>query len=100
MLLESIRARPCPTCSVCGSRGESIYRDLNDVLFGAPGSWSISRCTNEQCGLLWLDPQPDPEDIGLAYANYYTHSTSANGASLPRTIVRNVRGAVLRARLG
>ena len=101
MLLESIRARPCPTCIVCGSRGETLHRDLDDVLFGAPGKWSMSRCGNPQCGLLWLDPQPDPDDIGRAYANYYTHTTtSTNGASLPRTMVRAVRGAVLRSRLG
>jgi 2-polyprenyl-3-methyl-5-hydroxy-6-metoxy-1,4-benzoquinol methylase len=85
---------------VCGSRGESIYRDLNDVLFGAPGSWSISRCTNEQCGLLWLDPQPIEEDIGRAYAAYYTHAAPANGPSLARTIFRRVRAGVLSARLG
>ena len=100
MLLESIRARPCTTCYVCGSGGEVIYRDLDDVLFGAPGKWAVSRCTNVSCALLWLDPQPVEEDIGRAYAEYYTH-TSPNGASsLPRRIFRQVRAGVLRSRLG
>jgi len=100
MLLESIRTRPCPACFVCGSGGDTIYRDLDDVLFGAPGSWSVSRCRNARCGLLWLDPQPVEEDLGRAYANYYTHTSQGGGSSLPRRAFRQVKAAVLRARLG
>jgi 2-polyprenyl-3-methyl-5-hydroxy-6-metoxy-1,4-benzoquinol methylase len=100
MLLESIRTRPCPQCFVCGSRGHAIYRGLDDLLFGSPGTWSVSRCSNVRCGLLWLDPQPVEEDIGLAYANYFTHAAAADGPSLPREIFRQVRASVLRARLG
>jgi 2-polyprenyl-3-methyl-5-hydroxy-6-metoxy-1,4-benzoquinol methylase len=37
------------------------------------------RCPNPQCGLLWLDPMPAEEDIGDAYAGYYTHAPSNSG---------------------
>lgn len=34
----------------------------------------MSRCADSACGTLWLDPTIVPEDIGLAYRTYYTHS--------------------------
>jgi 2-polyprenyl-3-methyl-5-hydroxy-6-metoxy-1,4-benzoquinol methylase len=70
------------------------------VLFDAPGEWSLKRCTNPECGLLWLDPQPIEEDIGKAYAAYYTHHGAAAEASLPKRIFRQVRASYLRSRLG
>lgn len=34
----------------------------------------MSVCPKSSCGLLWLDPMPLDEDLGLAYAgDYYTH---------------------------
>ena len=33
----------------------------------------MKRCTNNGCGLAWLDPVPCVEDIHLLYANYFTH---------------------------
>lgn len=79
MMTESIdeieiRTEPCPTCVVCGEEGEFIYRSLQDLMFGAFGKWNFKRCTNKQCGLVWLDPMPIKEDIGKAYASYYTHA--------------------------
>src|SRR5712664_1369803 len=97
---DSIRVRPCPSCMSCGSDGDVIHRDLDDVLFGAPGLWSVRRCGNPRCGLMWLDPQPVEEDIGRAYAQYYTHVSMPGGKSLPKRIFRQVRGSVLRSRLG
>jgi 2-polyprenyl-3-methyl-5-hydroxy-6-metoxy-1,4-benzoquinol methylase len=85
---------------VCGSHGEVIYRELDDVLFGAPGKWSVSRCINGQCGLLWLDPQPIEDDIGRAYADYYTHASASGGSNVLRTVFRQVKAGVLRSRLG
>jgi SAM-dependent methyltransferase len=46
---------------------------LQDGVFAAPGRWSLKKCSNAQCGLLWLDPMPVPEDLSLAYEGYYTH---------------------------
>ncbi|TMF53531.1 MAG: class I SAM-dependent methyltransferase [Chloroflexi bacterium] len=87
-------------CILCGSPGESLYEGLDDVLFGAPGTWSFKRCANSRCQLIWLDPQPLEEDIGKAYATYYTHQDSAGGSSLPKRIYRQVRASYLRSRLG
>ncbi len=69
----TIRARPCPNCYLCDTRGELLYDDLSDRLFGAPGTWNLKRCANAACGLVWLDPMPVEEDVGKAYAQYYTH---------------------------
>ena len=70
---NNIRSRNIVTCTLCGAPGDIIYSGLADRLFGAPGKWGFRRCQNGGCGLLWLDPSPIPEDIGLAYASYYTH---------------------------
>ncbi|HZW37258.1 MAG: class I SAM-dependent methyltransferase [Deltaproteobacteria bacterium] len=69
----SIAAVSTPTCLLCGSAGASLYKGLRDRLFGAPGSWDLSRCTDPACGLVWLDPMPAEEEIGKAYRVYYTH---------------------------
>lgn len=83
MMTESIdaaeiRAEPYPTCTVCGEEGEFIYFEQQDRMFNAPGEWNLKQCTNEQCRLVWLDPMPIKEDIGKAYAHYYTHTSQSN----------------------
>lgn len=70
---NQIQSRPCPVCYLCGTSGEALYQGLKDRLFGAPGTWNFRRCPNIECGLIWLDPMPWEEDIGRAYATYYTH---------------------------
>ena len=95
-----IRARSCPNCFVCGSAGEIIYEGLVDVLYGAPGKWSIRRCSSRDCGLLWLDPQPLAEDIGKAYDRYFTHGGAAADASVLKRIYGRVRASYLRTKLG
>jgi len=71
---NSIRAEACPHCILCGNTGVFVHRDLPDRLFGAPGFWNLKKCSTPDCGLLWPDPMPLTEDLGKAYANYYTHS--------------------------
>ena len=71
---SQIRTQPKASCICCGSQGTYLYQGLEDRLFGAPGVWSLKRCDDHQCGLLWLDPTPINDDIHLAYKNYYTHS--------------------------
>jgi len=77
---SEIRTAPCATCIVCGSEGEFLYGKQQDRIFGTPGEWSLKRCSNRQCVLMWLDPMPLEEDIGKAYANYYTHSARDSGS--------------------
>lgn len=73
MKMEDIHSESSRSCHVCGSRGQIVYSGLEDHLFHVPGAWDVKRCLNLDCGLLWLDPTPNPEDIQRAYANYYTH---------------------------
>jgi SAM-dependent methyltransferase len=70
-------------------------------VFGAPGSWDLKRCHDPACGLLWLDPEPIPDDLLLVYRRYYTHG----GASPPpetaiRRLYHHVQGAYLARRFG
>jgi ubiquinone/menaquinone biosynthesis C-methylase UbiE len=73
---DSIRSRECPNCYVCGSPGRTLYTDLQDRVYSSPGKWNISRCTNTECGTLWLNPMPIQDDIMRAYQDYYTHTSS------------------------
>jgi 2-polyprenyl-3-methyl-5-hydroxy-6-metoxy-1,4-benzoquinol methylase len=59
---------------LCGSKGEVLYRALSDRFFGASGTSDFKRCSNSSCGLIWLDPAPLPEDLHLAYQEYFTHA--------------------------
>ena len=70
---RQIRTKPCPYCYVCKTRGELLYHDLKDLLFGIPGYWHLKRCPNPVCGLIWLDPMPVSQDLPGLYTNYYTH---------------------------
>jgi SAM-dependent methyltransferase len=63
-------------CPVCAETGRSLSLDrLRDTTFyTAPGEWNLWRCA--RCRSLYLDPQPTPETLGLAYGSYYTHAAS------------------------
>jgi SAM-dependent methyltransferase len=85
----SIRTKAKPQCISCGSDGYSLYSHQKDRLFGVAGDWNIKRCSSVECGLMWLDPSPVPEDIHLAYQDYYTHTsaTQSNSSLLSRMIL-------------
>jgi 2-polyprenyl-3-methyl-5-hydroxy-6-metoxy-1,4-benzoquinol methylase len=87
---DVIRTALRPKCVLCGSSGRALYSDVTDRMFGAPGSWSFKHCTNEACGLIWLDPMPLKEDLGKAYARYYTHA-ARNGTNRPDPFKRVYR---------
>ena len=74
---NEIRTYLCPDCALCGVKGEPLYQDLKDRLFGVPGKWNLKKCPNPDCGLIWLDPMPLEEDIGKAYIRYYTHQDAS-----------------------
>lgn len=94
-----IRTHSCPTCRICGSAGSYLYENLTDRLFGAPGKWSLRKCDNSGCGLLWLDPMPATEDIGKLYSTYYTHKVR-EGRSLAKRLYRRAIDGYLRRRYG
>ena len=89
---QHIGSRACPQCYLCSIPGESLYHDLTDRLFGAPGEWNLKRCPNAECGLIWLDPMPLPTDIHKAYKKYFTHqpliTSSSRTNMLRRTWMR------------
>src|SRR5260221_11441941 len=63
----ALRTRPCPRCSQCGADGVPLYQSLQDRLGDAIGTWSLARCPDPECGLVWQDPMPLEADIGKAY---------------------------------
>src|ERR1051326_2853193 len=70
---NEIRAAPRPKCFLCGVEGKPLHQGLMDPFFSAPGKWNLVRCSRDQCGLIWLNPAPVPEDLHLAYQKYFTH---------------------------
>ena len=84
-------------CKLCGSKGRMLYSDLRDRLFSAPGSWGFKQCTNEACGLLWLDPEPAEEELPILYRDYYTHGAKVDQTNGSRRWLRDVYRASLKA---
>jgi SAM-dependent methyltransferase len=76
-----------PNCLMCTSGGRLLYEGLKDRPFDTPGLWNLKRCSNPDCGLLWLDPMPSPKDVWKAYRTYYTHASSS-GDPLKQDVVR------------
>jgi SAM-dependent methyltransferase len=96
-----MRSAPRPACPVCGGMGAPLYEHLVDRLFGAGGTWTLARCTAEDCGLLWLDPAPLSEDLPLAYGAYYTHATLAPHRGGPlRRVLEAAKAGHLARKLG
>ncbi|SFE72989.1 bifunctional 2-polyprenyl-6-hydroxyphenol methylase/3-demethylubiquinol 3-O-methyltransferase UbiG [Nitrosomonas sp. Nm166] len=82
-------------CYLCGKHGILFYRNLVDCLFGAPGKWTFRKCSDPECGLIWLDPRPTLAEIGKAYRTYYTHGQANNAqqtrpARIARTILHTM----------
>lgn len=61
-----------------GSRNP-LYANLQDKLYGVPGSWNLSKC--EKCNSAYLNPRPTPQTIGNAYREYFTHGPEAKNES-------------------
>lgn len=75
---ETIKSSLVNNCMVCGSEGKLLYANLNDRLYGNSKGWNLFQCINKKCNLVWLNPQPTKDSIGLAYESYYTHSQQAD----------------------
>jgi len=68
----TIRVGERHSCLLCGNRGLTLYTDLQDRMRIAPGTWALMQCPKDS--LVWLNPQPVPEDIEELYPKYYTHT--------------------------
>jgi 2-polyprenyl-3-methyl-5-hydroxy-6-metoxy-1,4-benzoquinol methylase len=93
-----IRTQPALNCPLCAAPGQTLYSQLRDRSYAAPGAWELRECG--ACQAVWLHPQPIPEDIGLAYQGYYTHHQPEPGASWVRSAVWSVWLSYLGARFG
>jgi len=87
-----------PCCNVCGELGKAAYEGLEDNLFGAPGSWNLSKCCN--CGLVWLNPMPNQDEIWKAYDCYYTHNSNDGRQSLFIRIINKFAMSYIDRRYG
>ena len=90
-----VQAHPQVNCQLCGAPGSVLYESLSDRLFSAPGVWSLRRCQYDKCGLVWLDPQPEPAEIYKLYDGYYTGSAARPSRPSRRWIKGNILAALL-----
>lgn len=84
---QIMRCSDQPDCYLCDATGAPIFTGLRDRLYGAAGEWNLLRCKNPDCGLIWISPMPIPEDISLAYQNYYTHADVDSAKSVLNRII-------------
>lgn len=83
-------------CLLCGMNGKALYGGLRDRLFGAPGEWSLDKCVNDDCGLVWLNPAPRKDELWKAYTSYYTHEDNQYlSAGVAKRIYHHVRDCYL-----
>ena len=85
-----------PNCFLCGAVGEVVYNRLFDRVFGSQGEWNFKKCTNQICGMYWLDPMPIEDDIFKLYQNYYTHQQKVN---IPDNMLRWLYSKITRGYL-
>jgi 2-polyprenyl-3-methyl-5-hydroxy-6-metoxy-1,4-benzoquinol methylase len=95
-----MRTRNVTRCVICDAPGQPLYSGLTDRYYGTPGRWSHLVCPWADCGLIWLSPTPIEEDIGSAYADYYTHARGAPPDDGLRKLLRLVTDAYLHRYLG
>lgn len=61
-------------CEVCGSGQHRFLFEGRDRIFGIPGVFKVVKCM--QCGLLFINPQPEPEELEKYYPKNYHESQS------------------------
>lgn len=72
-LNDGIKVEEIENCLLCGAKGFPFHQDMHDQMSNAPGTWGFLNCS--KCGLLWLNPLPDINDIERLYTlTYCTHT--------------------------
>lgn len=56
-------------CEICGSSQQQFLFDGWDRLFGTPGVFKVVQC--KECGLIFVNPQPEPETLKEYYPKDY-----------------------------
>lgn len=95
---EGVRSNEALNCLLCGEKGVTLYSDLRDCLFSAPGKWELKQCP--KCQLVWLNPQPIPEDVGDLYLQYFTHQMLDTRKRPLTGLRKNVAAYILRSNFG
>jgi len=95
---EGIHVSEARYCLLCGCEGTLLYAGLRDRLFGAPGSWSLMRCP--ECQLVWLNPQPTPDDVGKLYIQYFTHQKLETPKKALAGLRKRVKASILSSSFG
>lgn len=89
--MTEMQLAPVPNCYLCNAAGRRFYEGAREPEGNIPGTWTFDRCTNPDCGLLWLTPAPLESEIWKAYQRYHTHGGRAGGR-----IARNVLSLINR----
>jgi SAM-dependent methyltransferase len=89
-----------PRCPACGSAERRLlYEGLTDrIWFSADGTWTLYSCSS--CSAAYLDPRPDRESIGTAYADYYAEGGTATATLVGAGIRRAICNGYLNAHYG
>ena len=57
------------SCNLCGSSRHKLHWAGRDWAYGFPGQFSMVCCS--ECGLVYLNPRPSPDEIGTYYPDDY-----------------------------
>ncbi len=63
-------------CEVCGSNHFRFLFEGWDRVFGIPGRFNVVAC--KECGLIFTNPQPDPEALKAFYPEHYYASNPSH----------------------
>lgn len=72
--MEDIKTRPVTSCINCGASGSICQEQVFDPDGIIARSWTLRKCDNHNCGLVWLDPAPLENELWKAYTQYHTHT--------------------------
>jgi len=97
---DEMKSAPQPKCHCCGAQGDVLFTGLTDRLFGCHGDWNMRKCSNDDCGLLWIDPFPLEEEIHKAYKVFTTHVDNVPKESGLRKLLGAVKQGYLQVRYG
>lgn len=81
------------TCIVCKGKAISLLFRTKDRMFDVPKIFEVKKC--QQCGLIFLDPQPSKKVLGEHYPHqqYYSYKKRINGLS---GLIRQFRSYLIR----
>ncbi len=95
LLNDSVACSPHPNCDLCGTEGQTLLDGVADQSGNAPGRWQLLSCP--RCGLIWLNPRPERNEIGKLYPeSYFTHQDPRQIPFLLRAF-RQAKQPVIRA---